>query len=315
MKIGLDVMGGDFAPEEAIKGVKIFLESAPLDVHIVLIGNKQQADPFLKEMNFEADRVSFIHASEKIEMNEHPVRALKEKQDSSINIGFHLLKENKVQAFISAGNTGAMMVGTHYSIKTIEGILRPTISTPLPRVRRPVSGLLMDVGINADCKPENLLQFGILGSLYSSNILHNPEPPRVALLNIGEEEGKGNKLAQAAYQLLKASDKINFIGNIEGRHIFTDKADVIVTDGFTGNIVLKLSESLYDITRKINVKSRFIDLFNYENYGGTSVLGASKPVIVGHGISKANAFDNMIEVAEKIIRTRLIDKIRSSFSE
>lgn len=315
MKIGIDTMGGDFAPLEAIKGAKKFLDSAPSDVHIVLIGDEQQVVPIVQKMNLDTDRYTIVHAPDIIGMHEHPTRALKEKPKASINIGFHLLQKEDIHAFISAGNTGAMMVGMHYTIKTIDGIQRPTISTPLPRINNSRPGILMDVGMNVDCKPENLLQFAILGSLYSKIILHNEQPPRIALLNIGEEEGKGNKLAQAAYSLLKECDKINFIGNIEGRDIFTDKADVIVCDGFTGNIVLKLSESFYDITQNLNLESDFINLFNFENYGGTPILGSSEPVIVGHGISKANAFSNMIELAEKIIRSRLLDKIRDNFSD
>src|SRR5699024_119683 len=203
----------------------------------------QQIRPIAEQENLPPERYTIIHAPEEIGMHEHPTKALKEKPQSSINVGFRLLQKEDIHAFLSAGNTGAMMVGMHYTIKTIEGIQLPAIATPLPRINKSTPGLLMDVGINADCKPENLLQFAILGSLYSRDVLHNPNPPRVALLNIGEEEGKGNKLAQAAYTLLKENEKIHFIGNIEGRDIFTDKADVIVCDGFTGNIVLKLAES------------------------------------------------------------------------
>ena len=314
MKIGIDMMGGDFAPLEAVKGVKKFLDSAPSDVHIVLIGDQEKVLPLVEQHEIAQDRWTMVHAPEIIGMDEHPTKALKEKPAATINVGFTHLQKEDIHAFISAGNTGAMMVGMHYSIKPIAGIQRPTISTTLPRLNHPVSGLLLDVGINADCKPENLMQFAVLGSLYSSHILHNPEAPRVALLNIGEEEGKGNKLAQAAYDLLKESDKINFIGNIEGRDIFTNKADVIVCDGFTGNIVLKLAESFYDITQNRHIADEYLDLFNFENYGGTPVLGVSEPVIIGHGISKANAFSNMIDLAEKIIRSQLLDKIRENFS-
>src|SRR5690625_4530839 len=315
MKIGIDTMGGDFAPFEAIKGAKNFLNSASSDVHIVLIGDEDKIKSIVEQEGIDKTQYTIFHAPETIGMHEHPTKALKEKPKSTINVGFQLLQRKKIHAFISAGNTGAMMVGMHYTIKTIEGIQRPTIFSVLPRMNTSTPGLLMDVGINADCKPENLLQFGILGSLFSKSILQNSHPPKVALLNIGEEEGKGNKLAQAAYPLLKENDKINFIGNIEGRDIFTDKADVIVCDGFTGNIVLKLSESFYDITQKLSIKDDYIDLFNFEDYGGTPVLGASEPVIVGHGISKANAFSNMIESAETIIRSHLLDTIRDNFSK
>jgi glycerol-3-phosphate acyltransferase PlsX len=177
-------------------------------------------------------------------MHEHPTKALKEKQQSSIALGFYYLAKGKIDAFISAGNTGAMLVGALFSIKAIDGVLRPTISTIIPK-ENGGTGLLLDVGINADCKPENLNQFAILGSLYAKHIL-GIDNPRVGLVNIGEEEGKGNLLAQATYPLLKENSQINFIGNIEGRDIFIDKVDVMVCEGFTGNIILKMAESLFE---------------------------------------------------------------------
>jgi glycerol-3-phosphate acyltransferase PlsX len=217
-----------------------------------------------------------------------------------------------VDAFISAGNTGAMMVGSLFSIKTIEGVQRPTIGAYLPREDGKM-GWLVDVGLNADCKPENLLQFGILGSLFVKYVW-NIDTPRVALLNIGEEEGKGNLLAQAAYPLLKENDKISFVGNVEGRDVFLDKADVIVCEGFTGNVILKLAESIYDIAKRRNIKDEYLDKFHFEQYGGVPVLGVSKPVIIGHGISEAPAFNNMILMAEKMIETDLMEKIKASFA-
>lgn len=190
MKIGIDMMGGDYAPAEALKGVKQFLNNAAPDIHMVLIGDKAKVNPLLETVNIPCERYTLVHATEVIGMNEHPTKALKEKPGASINVGFQLLHQKEIDAFISAGNTGAMMVGVHYSIKTIEGIHRPTISTILPRENTDTPGLLLDVGINSDCKPESLLQFAILGSIYSKYILNNANP-KVALLNIGEEEGKG----------------------------------------------------------------------------------------------------------------------------
>jgi glycerol-3-phosphate acyltransferase PlsX len=244
-------------------------------------------------------------------MHEHPTKALKEKPNSSIAIGFHLLATGKTDAFISAGNTGAMMVGSLFIIKAIEGVLRPTIGAYLPRENGHM-GWLLDVGINADCKPENLLQFGILGSLFVKYVW-NIENPRVALLNLGEEEGKGNILTQATYPLLKNCEDINFVGNIEGRDVFLDKSDVIVCEGFTGNVILKLAESIYDITQRRNIQDEYFDKFHFEQYGGVPVLGVSKPVIIGHGISEGPAFNNMIRMAEKMISTGLLEKIRESF--
>ncbi|WP_119079257.1 phosphate acyltransferase PlsX [Chitinophaga alhagiae] len=312
MRIGLDMMGGDYAPAEAVKGVKLFLDSSvAADVHLVLIGDEQALAPLLSDAQLDQSRYSVVHSSQLIGMNEHPTKALKEKPHSSISIGFHLLQNKKIGAFISAGNTGAMMVGAIYSIKLIDGVQRPTISTIVPR-ETGNPGLLLDVGINADCKPENLVQFALLGSLYSQYIMGNPSP-RVGLLNIGEEEGKGNLLAQATYPLLKEAKQLNFIGNVEGRDVFKDTADVIVCEGFTGNVVLKMAESFHDIMVRRNIKDEYMDKFDFEQYGGTPVLGVSEPVIIGHGISGGRAFSNMIALAQRMIESKLLDKVRESF--
>ena len=252
MNIGLDMMGGDFSPLEAVKGIQLYLREAG-PATLWLIGDEGQIGPLLQEYEIPAASVRVVHAAQTIDMNEHPTRALKEKPQSSIAIGFHLLATGKMDAFISAGNTGAMLVGALYSLKPIEGIHRPTISTVIPK-ENGGTGVLLDVGLNADCKPENLNQFAILGSLYASCIL-GIEEPRVGLLNIGEEEGKGNILAQATYPLLKANTHIRFIGNIEGRDLLLDKADVIVCEGFTGNVILKLAESLFDISHSTGLKA------------------------------------------------------------
>jgi glycerol-3-phosphate acyltransferase PlsX len=244
-------------------------------------------------------------------MNEHPTKALKGKPKSSISVGFQLLATKKTDAFISAGNTGAMLVGALYGLKIIQGVTRPAISTLIPK-NNGGTGLLLDVGINADCKPEQLNQFALLGSLYAHHI-SGIESPRVGLLNIGEEEGKGNILAQAAYPLLKANSLINFIGNIEGRDILLDKADVMVCEGFTGNVILKMAESLYDITHEKEIRHPYLEQFNFENYGGTPLLGVSEPVIIGHGISHALAFDNMIRLAAKMISSELMSTMKSRF--
>lgn len=311
MTICLDMMGGDFAPLEAVKGIRDYLTEADNPALLFLVGDEAQINPLLLQHQIPADKVRVFHASQVIEYNESPTKALKEKQQSSIAIGFHLLASGKAGAFISAGNTGAMLVGAMYSIKPIEGVQRPTISTIIPKDNG-TTGLLLDVGLNADCKPEHLSQFALLGSLYAQHIL-GIEQPRVALLNIGEEEGKGNLLAQAAYPLLKENEQINFTGNVEGRDILLDKADVMVCDGFTGNIILKLAESLYEITHRKGVKHEYLDRFNFELYGGTPVLGVAKPVIIGHGISHAKAFSNMIHLAQKMIATDLMGKMKSSF--
>jgi glycerol-3-phosphate acyltransferase PlsX len=311
MNIAFDMMGGDFAPEETTKAVGLYLSQTTSPALLYLIGDENRLNKALLEQHTAAPSLQVIHAPQVIGMQEHPTKALKEKPQSSISLGFQLLASGKADAFISAGNTGAMLVGSIFSIKVIEGVQRPVISTLIPK-EDGGTGLLLDVGINADCKPENLNQFAILGSLYAKHIL-GISRPRVGLINIGEEEGKGNLLAQATYPLLKENPLIDFIGNIEGRDLFLDKADVMVCEGFTGNIILKLAESLYEITQRKHIQHPYLDRFNFEQYGGTPVLGVAKPVIIGHGISHAKAFVNMILLAEKIISTDLLGKMKSSF--
>lgn len=304
MKIGIDILGGDYAPNEALKGIEEYLKEGRAG--IVMIGDEEKTAPLLKNYLLPEDAYRMVHAPEVIDMHDSPTRALKEKKRSSIAVGFHLLAQGEIDAFISAGNTGAMLVGALYALKTVEGVLRPTISTIIPK-ENGGTGLLLDVGLNSDCKPEHLNQFAIMGSVYAQNIL-GIEKPRVGLINIGEEEGKGNLLAQATYPLLKENGHINFVGNVEGRDVFLDKADVMVCDGFTGNIMLKLAESLFEITQRKQIHHDYLDRFNFENYGGTPVLGVSKPVIIGHGISKARAFRNMIELAQKMIEKDVLEK-------
>ncbi|MBO9683313.1 MAG: phosphate acyltransferase PlsX [Flavisolibacter sp.] len=308
MKIGLDLMGGDFAPSEAIEGIQQYFSEGG-KAHLVLLGDEGRLQPLLSKYSFASEKFTVVHAPEVIDFHDSPTRALKEKPRSSISIGFHLLATGKTDAFISAGNTGAMLVGSLYALKPIEGVLRPTISTIIPK-ENGGTGLLLDVGLNSDCKPEQLNQFAIMGSVYAQNIL-GIENPRVALLNIGEEEGKGNLLAQATYPLLKENKHINFVGNVEGRDLLLDNADVMVCDGFTGNVILKLAESLFEVTHKKQIHHEYFERFNFENYGGTPVLGISKPVIIGHGISKGKAFKNMIALAEKMIEKDVMQKLQA----
>lgn len=312
MNIGLDMMGGDYAPLEAVKGIAQYLSAPQPGISLTLIGDKVQIEALLTEYAVTQTNLHIVHAEQVIEMHEHPTKALKEKQQSSIAIGFHLLASGKVDAFISAGNTGAMMVGALFSIKAIEGVSRPTIGAYIPRENGSL-GLLLDAGINADCKPENLNQFAILGSLFAEHIL-GVEKPKVGLINIGEEEGKGNILAQATYPLLKENSLINFIGNIEGRDILMDKSDVMVCEGFTGNVVLKMAESVYDLVKRRGIEDEHFERFNFEVYGGVPVLGVAKPVIIGHGISHAVAFKNMIAIAQRMIEKDLLKKMQEAFT-
>jgi len=306
-------MGGDFAPEQAVKGVATYFNEYNNDVHLLLLGNKELLEPLLAAENISPEKYTVLHTSQVIAMHEHPTKALKEIQDFSIALGFKFLADGRADAFLSAGNTGAMMVGALFSIKTIPGIIRPTIGAYMPK-ESGHNGLLIDVGLNADSKPENLNQFATLGSLFAEHIL-KIDNPKVGLLNIGEEEGKSNLLAQATYPLLKENTHINFVGNIEGRDIVTDKADVMVCDGFTGNVVLKMAESIYDIARKRNIEDSYLQQFNFEIYGGVPVLGVAKPVIIGHGISGSTAFANMIVTAQKMLDTDLCGKIAEAFRD
>jgi glycerol-3-phosphate acyltransferase PlsX len=320
MNIGLDMMGGDFAPLEACKGVARYFQenhdnllSGKIVRHLYLFGQSEVAAPKSHIPEEYASFYSWVECPEIIGYHEHPTKALKEKQRSSISIGFHYLATGKIDAFISAGNTGAMLVGAMYSIKPISGLSRPTIATVLPKIDGS-TGLLLDVGLNADCKPEHLLQFATLANIYAAQIL-GIQDPKVALLNIGEEEGKGNLLAQAAYTLFKENNSFNFIGNVEGRDLFGSKADVYVCDGFTGNIVLKMAESIYEVAQARGLAhDAYFKRFHYENYGGTPVLGVHKPVIIGHGISESPAFSNMILLAAKMIESAFCEKIQAAFS-
>ncbi|MEZ2338164.1 phosphate acyltransferase PlsX [Mucilaginibacter sp. RCC_168] len=311
MKIGLDIMGGDFAPKAAVLGAIEAYKALSADQKLVLIGDKEIAATILQENNVSPDHFEFVHTTEVIGMGEHPTKAIVQKPDSSVSVGFQLLKEDKIQAFSSAGNTGAMLVGAMFSVKTIPGVIRPAMTTIVPKLKGGL-GILLDVGANADCKPDVLVQFGVLGSLLAQSV-YDITNPRVALMNIGEEEEKGNILSQATYPLMKETSLFNFVGNVEGRDLFSETADVYVCDGFTGNVILKLAESFYVITRKKQLKDEFFDRFNYEQYGGSPILGVNAPVIVGHGISSPEAIKNMILLSKNMVESKLVDKIKQAF--
>ncbi|MGN7989073.1 phosphate acyltransferase PlsX [Pedobacter jeongneungensis] len=311
MKIGLDIMGGDYAPKAIVLGAIAAHQSLNAGEHLVLIGDTEQIKPILAEEGFNPDHFEYVHTDEVIGMGEHPTKAIVQKPNSSIAVGFNLLKEGKLDSFASAGNSGAMLVGAVFSVKTIPGIIRPCLCTILPKIKGG-TGLLLDVGANADCKPDILLQFGVLGSLYAENLLQINDP-KVALMNIGEEDEKGNMLSMATFPLMKETNLFNFVGNVEGRDLFNEKADVIVCDGFTGNVMLKLAESFYVLTIKKGLKDEFFDRFNYEQYGGSPVLGVNAPVVIGHGISSPLAVKNMVLQSREMITTGLVEKIRMAF--
>jgi glycerol-3-phosphate acyltransferase PlsX len=304
-------MGGDFAPEATVLGAIEAQKQFSDDIRLVLIGDKLKVEEIPKREAIDASLFDLIHASEVIEMEEHPAKAYRKKQDSSIAKGFDLLQKNEIQAFASAGNSGAMLVGSMYTIRPIPGIIRPSITSVLPKDNGGV-GVILDVGINADCKPDVLYQFGILGSLYAESVF-GIKNPKVGLLNIGEEEGKGNLLSQAAYQVMKGSKDFNFVGNIEGRDLFSDTVDVVVCDGFTGNVVLKQAEAVYGIMAKKGSLDEYFSRFNYEIYGGTPILGVNGNVLIGHGISSPKAIKNMLILAKDVTEARLASKIKEAF--
>ena len=221
-----------------------------------------------------------------------------------------MLREGTIDAFASAGNTGAMLVGSIHAVNTVEGISRPATAAVFPRVGGG-SNIILDVGTNVDVKPENLFEFAILGKLYAEYVFH-VDNPKVGLLSIGAEKEKGNVATKSAYQLLEQAKTFEFVGNVEGRDLFRDKADVIVCDGFTGNVALKQAESFYRIMTKRGIKDDYLERFNYENYGGTPVLGTKSPVMVGHGISNAKAFKNMLLHSREMAHADLPAKIERS---
>jgi glycerol-3-phosphate acyltransferase PlsX len=313
MKIGIDVLGGDFAPDANIAGAVLAGKELPQDAQIVLIGDRDQILRGLDALGTDAEDFEVVHAPDVITMHDHPTRAIPQKPNSSIAVGFDLLARKEIDVFASTGNTGAMLVGAIYKINTIPGIIRPCITSVLPTINGGNS-ILLDVGSNADCKADVLYQFAVLGSLYSRNI-YGIENPRVGLLNIGEEETKGNLLTIAAYKLLSESDDINFIGNIEGNEIFQGKADVVVCDGFTGNVVLKQAEGIYTLMKKRGINDAYFDRFNYENYGGTPILGVKGNVIIGHGISNDRAVKSMLMNSYEVAKSGLAAKVNEAFNQ
>ena len=281
MRIGIDIMGGDFAPQTTTEGA-ILAQKELSNVELVLIGDESIISSILDKKGADKSKFSIVHTKEIIGMGEHPIKAFKQKPKSSIGIGFHLLSTGEIEGFAGAGNTGAMMIGSMYSVKSIPGIIRPCITSVMPKENGGVN-LILDVGVNADCKPDVLYQFGVVGSIYAQNVF-GIDNPRVGLLNIGEEPEKGNLLSQASNNLMSDSKDFNFIGNIEGRDLFDDKCDVIVCDGFTGNVVLKEAEAFYYLMKKRGMLDDYFSRFNYEIYGGSPILGINSNVVVGHGI-------------------------------
>lgn len=329
LKIILDGMGGDNAPGAIVEGAVD--ASKLIDGHIVIVGDEQLIKLELSKYKYDSDKISICHASEVIENEDAPVRAVRRKKDSSMVVGLNMIKSGEGDLFISAGNTGAIMAGALFNLGRIQGIDRPAIASIYPILGGEPS-LLVDAGANSECKPNNLLEFGMMGSIYMDKVI-GKNNPRVGLVNIGVEENKGTTLTKAAYGLIEKSH-LNFVGNVEARDIAFGAADVIVCDGFVGNVILKLTEGL-----ALNImgllKKKFTDgamakmgaallssklkslkeEFDYTEYGGAPILGVKGPVVKMHGSSNANAVKNTIVKAIPFAEEKVVDIISESVFE
>lgn len=325
MKIALDAMGGDKAPFEAIKGaIKALEEVETLD--LVLVGKKEVIEEELKKYKYDSKRIEIVDAREVIEMTDDPVVAVKTKKDSSMNKTLELVKDGIVDASVSAGNTGALITASQLKLKRIKGVLRPAIATMFPNKKDKM--LMLDVGATADCKPEFLNQYAMMGSKYLE-ILLGKKNPTVGLLNIGTEEGKGNEVTREAYNLLKENKSINFVGNIESTEVMNGKIDVVVTDGFTGNMVLKTAEGIAkfvvsslkeEIEKSIIYKigalllkpamKHIMKKMDSSEYGGAMFLGLNGLSIKAHGNSDSNGIKNAIKVANKFAEMNFVEELK-----
>lgn len=310
--IALDAMGGDFAPREIVKGA---VEAADCleGIHILLVG---EPELIAKELGDQGrkDNIEVLPASEKIEIDEKP-SVVRKKRDSSLMVALKAVKEGRADAVVTAGHTGAALLGALLTWGKIEGISRPAIAAPMPH--KEGRFILLDAGANVDCKPHHLLHFAIMGSIYASLLMHIPNP-RVGLLNIGEETGKGNSLTNSAYQLL-AKAPLNFIGNVEGKDIFAGKVDVVVCDGFVGNVVLKSNEGLAHLTlyylKKLGMDvEKLMPYLDYAEYGGAPFLGVPHILIKSHGRSNSKAIRQAIAVAKEAVEVDMVGKITSALA-
>jgi glycerol-3-phosphate acyltransferase PlsX len=311
MRIGLDVMGGDFAPDAIIEGAVDSLQHLTSEESLILVGDEGAIFRKLNVMGVDSGRFEIVPTTQVIEMGDHPAKAFSQKKNSSIAVGYGMLKSGLLDGFCSAGNTGAMLVGASYTVNVIPGVLRPALAVVLPCVDNRET-VLLDVGLNPDTKPDVLLQYGLLGTIYAKYVLGN-ENPTVGLLNIGEEETKGTPSVKAAYELMKGHPGINFVGNVEGNAIFHEKmTDVVVCDGFVGNVVLKLGEAFHHLYKLRNLKDEFFDRFNWENIGGTPIVGINANVVIGHGVSKRTAIMNMVLQTRNVVHANLAQKIKEA---
>ncbi len=311
MRIGLDVMGGDFAPDAVIEGAVDSLQHLSENEKLVLIGDEGSILSRLSALKVEPSLFEIVHTTQVIEMADHPAKAFSQKKNSSIAVGYGMLKSGVLQGFCSAGNTGAMLVGASYTVNVIPGVLRPALATLLPCIDNRNS-VILDVGLNPDCKPDVLLQYAILGSIFAQYVL-GKENPSVGLINIGEEETKGTPTIKAAYELMKEHPSLNFAGNIEGNSLFRETmTDVIVCDGFVGNVILKQGEAFHHIYKSRNLSDAFFDRLDFETIGGTPIIGINANVVIGHGISRRKAIMNMILQTRAVVHANLAQKIKEA---
>ncbi|MBE0676623.1 MAG: phosphate acyltransferase PlsX [Bacteroidales bacterium] len=313
MRIGLDAMGGDYAPRAVVEGAVDVLPRLDEGTRIVLIGDEKQILENLSLLSVDPSGFDIVHTSQVITMADHPAKAFSQKRNSSIAVGFGMLKNGMIDGFASAGNTGAMLVGASYTVNVIPGIYRPALAALVPSVTGK-SSIILDVGINPDTKPDVLLQYGLLGSMYAQHVM-GIETPRVALINIGEEETKGSSAVRSAYELMKDHPDINFVGNVEGNALFGETMpDVLVCDGFVGNVIIKEAEAFYNLLRSKNISDPLFERFDFENIGGTPVIGVNANVVIGHGISRRRAIMNMVLETENVVRADLAGKIKLTLS-
>lgn len=305
-------MGGDFAPEATLLGAVLARKDLPDDTELVLFGDRQAIQEIATRENYDLSGFTVFHTPHSIEMDDHPARALSEKPDSGITVGLRQLKMGELDGFASIGNTGAMLVGAMTIINSIPGVIRPCLATAIPNDRGNPT-ILLDIGLNPDARPDVLYQYGILGSIYAEYV-HGIRNPKVGLLNIGKEEEKGNLLTKATFQAMKDTKQFNFIGNVEGNDFFNaNVVDVMVCDGFVGNVVLKEIEAFHAMLARRSINDEFTEQFNFEKYGGTPILGIHSPVLIGHGMSNGLAVRTMINHTRDVIESNLIDKIKEIF--
>jgi glycerol-3-phosphate acyltransferase PlsX len=312
MRIGVDIMGGDHAPDATLLGAALARKELPDDIELVLFGDQHIIDKIVTREGYDPSGFTVFHTPHSILMEDQPARVFSDKPDSGIAIGLRMLKRGELDGFASIGNTGAMLVGAMQIVNSIPGVIRPSLAIPIPNDRGSPT-ILLDIGLNPDSRPDVLYQYGILGSLYAE-LLYGISDPKVGLLNIGKEEEKGNLLTRATYQAMKGTKDFNFIGNVEGNDFFRDNGvDVMVCDGFVGNVLVKEMEAFYAVLKKRKISDEFTDRFNFEHYGGTPILGILSTVLIGHGISNGQAVKTLIIQTRDVIESNIIGKIKEKF--